>query len=141
MEGTSMKRIMLASFLIVISVATIHAAPLTVFSGTALNAAGITPVRDDFRNTIGGGTVGGANGSFGGVRREINWDGVPDSFSAPNNLPANFFNVNSPRGVVFATPGTGFQVSANAGVAPVRFDNIDASYSSTFQAFSAQRLF
>ena len=31
--------------------------------------------------------------------------------SAPNNLPANFFNVNSPRGVIFATPGTAFQVS------------------------------
>ena len=40
-------------------------------------------------------------GSFGSGRREINWDGVPDALAAPNNLPANFFNVNSPRGVVF----------------------------------------
>src|SRR5437868_8958461 len=40
-------------------------------------------------------------------RSEINWDGVPDALAAPNNLPANFFNVNSPRGVVLATPGTG----------------------------------
>ena len=37
-----------------------------------------------------------------GGRREINWDGVADGFAAPNNLPANFFNKNSPRGVVFA---------------------------------------
>jgi len=85
--------------------------------------------------------VAGANGSFGGLRREINWDGVPDALSAPNNLPANFFNVNSPRGVVFATPGTGFQVSANAGIAPVQFDNIDPTYSQTFEPFSPQRLF
>src|SRR5437016_741835 len=80
-------------------------------------------------------------GSFGSGRREINWDGVPDALSAPNNLPANFFNVNSPRGVIFSTAGTGFQVSGNAGVAPVRFDNINATYSNTFQTFSPQRLF
>src|SRR5262249_43082061 len=74
-------------------------------------------------------------------RREINWDGVPDAASAPNNLPADFFNVNSPRGVVFSTAGTGFQVSANSGVAPVRFDNLNATYSSEFSVFSPQRLF
>jgi hypothetical protein len=38
-------------------------------------------------------------------------------------------------------PGTGFQVSGNAGVAPVRFDNINPTYSSVFQTFSPQRLF
>src|SRR5262249_43488890 len=64
-----------------------------------------------------------------------------DALSAPNNLPPNFFNVNSPRGVVFSTPGTGFQVSANAGAAPVRFDTINAGYSTIFQTFSPQRLF
>jgi hypothetical protein len=96
---------------------------------------------DAFRTLIGGGFVAGANGSFGGIRREVNWDGVPDALSAPNNMPANFFNVNSPRGVVFSTPGTGFQVSANAGVAPVEFDNINPTYSSIFQTFSPQRLF
>lgn len=112
-----------------------------VFSGSGPNSAAITPIRDAFRAQIGGGTVAGANGSFGGVRREINWDGVPDALAAPNNLPANFFNVNSPRGVVFSTPGTGFQVSANAGVAPVNFGNIDASYSAVFAPFSVQRLF
>src|SRR5438105_13986311 len=112
---------------------------VTLRSGAGLAAA--TAARDQFRADIGGGTVAGANGSFGGLRREINWDGVPDALSAPNNLPANFFNVNSPRGVVFATPGTGFQVSANAGVVPVEFGNVDPSYPSTFAAFSAQRLF
>jgi hypothetical protein len=112
-----------------------------VRSASGATTGDITAARDQFRTDLGGGTVAGANGSFGGVRREINWDGVPDAFSAPNNLPANFFNVNSPRGVVFSTPGTGFQVSANAGVAPVDFGTIDPSYTSTFAPFSPQRLF
>lgn len=108
-----------------------------VFESAGADPAAITPTRDAFRSAIGGGTVAGANGSFGGLRREINWDDVPDSFSDPNLLPANFFNVNSPRGVVFSTPGTGFMVSANAGGAtPVLF-----GFPNDFQTFSAQRLF
>src|SRR4051794_25383405 len=87
-------------------------ASLTVRNGSATTAAGITPTRDQFRTDLGGGTVVGANGSFGGVRREINWDGVPATSSAPNLLAANFFNVNSPRGAVFSTAGTGFEVSS-----------------------------
>ena len=42
---------------------------------------------------------------------------------------------------MFSTPGTGFQVSANAGVAPIEFDNLDPTYSGTFGVFSAQKLF
>ena len=99
--------------------------------------ADIIATRDAFRTAVGGGTVGGANGSFGGVRREINWDGVPTGFADPNVLPANFFNVNSPRGVVFNTPGTGFMVSANGtGSTPALF-----GFSGDFQVFSAPRLF
>ena len=118
---------------------------VSLFSGAGLSAA--TTARDAFRTAIGGGPTAGANGSFGGLRREINWDGVPAAFSAPNNLPANFFNVNSPRGVLFTTPGTGFQVSgattdSGAGQpAPANFGNIDPSYTTTFTPFSPQRLF
>ena len=124
-------------------------AQLTVRSGAGANAAAITGIRDTFRTDLGGGTTAGANGSFGGVRREINWDGVPATLSAPNNLPANFFNVNSPRGAVFSTvgAGTGFQVSGNtadAGAgqpAAANFGNLNASYTAQFQTFSPQRLF
>ena len=123
-----------------IGVASCFGAAIT-FSATGTDAASITPSRDAFRTAVGGGTVAGANGSFGGLRREINWDGVPDALAAPSNLPANFFNVNSPRGVIFSTPGTGFQVSANAGVAPIDFANIDPSYAGVFAPFSPQRLF
>ncbi len=125
-------------------------AQITVRSGSANDIAGITPIRDQFRADLGGGTTTGANGLFDdGVfqRREINWDGVPATFSAPNLLPANFFNVNSPRGAVFTTPGTGFMVSgantdAGAGQpAAANFGNTDVSYTAAFSPFSSQRLF
>jgi hypothetical protein len=131
---------LLAVVAMLLAAPSVQAGPI-LFSGTSANIAGITPTRDAFRAAVGGGTTAGANGSFGGLRREINWDGVPDALSAPNTLPANFFNVNSPRGVVFSTPGTGFEVSANAGVAPTDFGNINVTYAGDFAPFSAQRLF
>ena len=68
----------------------------------------------------------------------------PTRSPPPNLLPANCFNVNSPRGVVFATPSSGFTVSANAvdvtGTA-TQFGSIDPNHSTFFEPFSAQRLF
>ena len=138
-----MKRIAVLTVLAsVTAVSAASATSITLFSGTGSNVAAITPVRDSFRLAIGGGTTAGANGSFGGVRREINWDGVPDALSAPNSFPANFFNVNSPRGTIYSTPGTGFQVSANAASGtPIDFGNINPTYPTTFAAFTAPRLF
>ena len=117
---------------------TSHAfASFIVFEGTGATPAAITPTRDAFRVAVGGGTTAGANGDFGGVRREINWDGVPAGSSDPNPMPADFFNTTSPRGAVFSTPGTGFLVSANAGGAtPILF-----GFPNDFQAFSPQKLF
>ena len=134
----SKNKVMLAT-LVACSAAAVHAIPIT-HSAFGANGAAIQGTVDSFRATLGvlNPNVGG---SFGSGRREINWDGVPDGFSAPNNLPSNFFNSNSPRGAQFVTPGTGFQVSANAGVAPVEFGNIDPSYPGIFTTFSAQRLF
>ena len=116
-------------------------APVVVM-GTGADTAALTPTVDTFRTNLGGSNNGASAGStvFTG-RREINWDGVPDAFAAPNNLPANFFNKNSPRGVVFFTPGSGFQVSGNAGVAPIEFDNLRPDASRKFTTFSRQRLF
>jgi hypothetical protein len=118
------------------------AAPF-VFSATGASAAGIQGTVDAFRSALG--TLNpNVAGSFPSGRREINWDGVPDTFSAPNILPPNFFNANSPRGVVFSTPGTGFQVSANAvnpTATPIEFGNINPTYPGLFAAFSAQKLF
>ena len=88
-----------AIVLLALAAGTTHAQ--TVFSGAGQTAA--TAARDNFRAAIGGGTTPGPNGSFGGVRREINWDTVPAQFAAPNTLPGDFFNVNSPRGMAFGT--------------------------------------
>ncbi|MGE5452046.1 MAG: PEP-CTERM sorting domain-containing protein [Acidobacteriota bacterium] len=107
------------------------------YESAGIDVALITATRDAFREAVGGGVTAGANGSFGGVRREINWDGVPNAKADAAFLPNNFFNVNSPRGAVFSTPGDGFMVSANAGqaVAPL------FGFGDSLQAFSPQRLF
>lgn len=114
-----------------------------VFEASGNNAAGIQAEVDAFRNALG--TLNpNVAGSQPGGRREINWDGVPDNFAAPNPFPPNFFNVNSPRGVVFFTPGTGFQVSAdsdNPTDTPVEFGNIRPIIATHAATFSPERLF
>jgi len=120
---------------------TASAAP-QVFEASGKTPADIQTAVDAFRASLGGNN--GIGGTFGSGRREINWDAVPDQFSAPNLLPANFFNSNSPRGAVFFTLGTGFQVSANSSNptnTPVRFGNIHPVYPALFSTFSPQRLF
>jgi hypothetical protein len=124
------------------SASMIQAAPV-VFEASGAVPADIQVAVDDFRTFLGPLNPNVA-GSFPSGRREINWDGVPDAFSAPNNLPANFFNANSPRGAVFFTPGSGFQVSAddsNPTNTPVRFGNINPLFPALFSTFSPQRLF
>src|SRR3954451_14565320 len=84
MEGPMRLRLIPYTFaLVAIAAISTPATAQLVRSGSGVGA---TTARDQFRADLGGGTVAGANGSFGGARREINWDGVPDSFSAPNSL-------------------------------------------------------
>ena len=123
------------------------AAPV-VRQGSGANAAGLQAIVDTFRADLGGAN-NGVGGAFRTGRRELNWDGVPDNFSEPNNFPVNFFNVNSPRGAIFNSieDATGaalnqFAVSSNvASGVPVRFSNINANYDDFLQTFSPQRLF
>ena len=70
-----------------------------------------------------------------GGRREINWDGVPAAFTNNDLFPGNFFNVNSPRGVLFTTPGSAFRISDNGYV------DVNADYAGEFNVFSAPKLF
>ena len=138
-----MKRIVIALAALILSLPTLTLAAPVVFEASGATPADIQTAVDDFRAFLGDLNPNVA-GSFPGGRREINWDGVPDAFSAPNNLPANFFNANSPRGVVFFTPGTGFQLSAdsdNPTNTPVRFGNIHRTLPKLFSTFSPERLF
>jgi hypothetical protein len=135
-------RLLLAS-LFTLTLAHAHgvvASPISV-SAAGANSAAIQPTVLTFQTTLG--TLNpNVVGSFASGRREINWDGVPDALSAPNLLPANFFNSNSPRGVVFSTAGTGFEVSSSpASGVPLNFGNINPAYTSIFAPFSIPRLF
>jgi hypothetical protein len=108
-----------------------------------VSAAGdITASVNQYRAALGEPNNGGTPGPLAGGRREINWDGVPDAQSAPNFLPGDFFRG---RGSLFDAPGgSGVQVSAdsnNPAGAAVRFGNINPTYTSSFQVFSAERLF
>jgi len=101
---------------------------------------------DEFRGLLGANN-GNATGSQSTGRREINWDGVPDSLSAPNEYPGNFFN--SPyfgltRGIEITTPGTGLSVSAddsNPTNSLTSFGHINPTYTNIFPPFSGQRIF
>jgi len=122
------------------------AAPV-VRQGSGASPAALQAIVDQFRSDLGG-TNNGVGGTFASGRREINWDGVPNAFATPNFMPPDFFNVNSPRGVVFHTlledGGTAFNdfiVSAStaSGIA-VRFGDINPGYGANFITFSAERL-
>lgn len=142
----TIKNTFLSIFAMLLAVISISAAQVSR-TAAGSNAAAIQATVDQFRADLG--SNNGVGGSFVNGRREINWDGVPDNFSAPNFLPVDFFNVNSPRGVVFSSKTTfgdtaAFIVSAdssNTTTTPVRFADIDASYSGIFTTFSAERLF
>lgn len=121
-------------------VGTSEASAQVVFSDAGPTAADISSTVDAFRSGLGP-LNPNVVGSFDSGRREINWDGVPDALSAPSPLPASFFNVNSPRGVVLSTPGTGFQVSASGDPAFTQFGTINPTYPQLFTTFSAQRIF
>jgi hypothetical protein len=117
------------------------ASPVT-FEGAGAIAADIQAVVDAFRSAVG--PLNPNNGSaFGSGRREINWDGVTDALADPNPFPGDFFNSTTvagrARGAQFATPGTGFLVSADA-VNPTGTP-VGFGFPSDFHPFSVERLF
>src|SRR3712207_1923036 len=91
--------------------ATAPAAAQEGYQAAGGDPAAIQATVDEFREALGTLNPNTAGTRFFG-RREINWDGVPDRFAAPNALPPDFFNVNSPRGAVFEGAPS-FQLSAD----------------------------
>jgi hypothetical protein len=140
-----MKRLALTGLIALSTAAPAALGDAVTFTGTGSDAD-VTAALNTYRAALG--TLNPNNpGSVGSGRREINWDGVPDSASAPNAFPADFFNANTngrARGTVYSTPGSGFQTSAdsdNPTATPIDFANLNAQYGGLFRAFSAQRLF
>ena len=94
----------------------------------------ITAAVNEFRDLLGALNPNVAGEQPGG-RREINWDGVPAAFTNNDLFPGNFFNVNSPRGVVFTTDGSAFRISSNG------FVDVNPDYAGEFNVFSPPKLF
>ncbi len=120
------------------------AAPV-VTQATGANTAAIQAAVDSFRNQLGDDNAGDPPAADG--RRQINWDAVPDQRSAPSFMPENNFRN---RGALFATPGTGFEVSGDddddSGVPDadpdlVEFTDVNPTYSTALAPFSPERLF
>src|SRR3954465_1258933 len=132
----------------IVPAATAAAAPV-VRKAAGANPAAIQAAVDAFRADLGGANNLVAPGPLDTGRREINWDGVPDASALPNSLPRDFFSATSPRGLLLDSPSVfnAFAVSedddspADADPDQVRFSNYNGTNVTTFQTFSAQRLF
>ena len=89
----------------------------------------------EFRTALGGSLNAPNAPPADSGRREINWDGVPAALTDVDTFPANFFNVNSKRGAVYSTPGTGLRVDST------NFAAVNAGLAAQFTPFSAKKLF
>jgi hypothetical protein len=94
----------------------------------------ITAAVNEFRGLLGSLSPNSA-GEQAGDRREVNWDGVPALFTDNDAFPGDFFNKNSPRGILLSTDGYGFRVSSNG------FTDVSAAYAGEFNAFSPVKIF
>ena len=90
---------------------------------------------DEFRAALGGALNAPNAPPATSGRREINWDGVPAALTNVDNFPAGFFNLNSKRGAVFTTPGTGLRIDST------NFAAINADLGAQFKFFSPKKLF
>lgn len=107
------------------------------FSAAGADAASITPTVNAFRAAIGLVNNGNAAGPLATGRREINWDGGGAATTTTVGPLDTFLNI---RGALFTTPGTGFLQAPPAGL-DTFFARGDGLYDSSFDPFSAQRVF
>jgi len=89
----------------------------------------------EFRAALGGGLNAPNSPPADSGRREINWDGVPAALTDVDTFPANFFNVNSKRGALYSTPGTGLRIDSTD------FAAVNAGLATQFRTFSPKKLF
>ena len=113
-----------------------------VFQAAGPNAASIQSTVDAFRAALGNPNNGNAPGPLATGRREINWDGGGGVNA--NTAPVTPFNVFlNTRGAQFTTPGIGLSQAPPSGGPQDGLAGLfsNASYATTFTAFSQLRLF
>ncbi|HEY9225445.1 MAG TPA: Ig-like domain-containing protein [Gemmatimonadaceae bacterium] len=133
--GVDSLKAMIANGAFVIITATARQPAPPVQQPQIVSATGdITPAVNQFRALLGTLNPNVAGEQPGG-RREINWDGVPATFTNNDNFPGNFFNTTSPRGVLLTTLGSAFRISDNGYV------DVNAAYAGEFNVFSSPKLF
>lgn len=88
-----------------------------------------------FRQLLGDPLNGVLAAEQGAGRREINWDAVPAAVTNTNTFLPAFFNLNSTRGAILSTPGSGLRVSDN------NFADVNPAYAAEFLSFSPIKTF
>jgi hypothetical protein len=151
MKNTNIIRNFLkGSFLLLLFVTVSNSAPL-IRMASGLNTFNITPTIATFRQDVGG-VNNGVGGSYTSGMRELNWDDVPDSLASPYQFPYDFYNKNSPLGIIFNTalesdlPYTSMMVSVPDDPASqyVRFKHFAADngvLNRKFKPYSGTRVF
>jgi hypothetical protein len=109
--------------------------PASTLFETLGDSVSIASKLTEFRAALGGVLNAPNAPPADGGRREINWDGVPAALTDVDTFPANFFNVNSARGAVYSTPGTGLRVDST------NFAAVNPGLAAQFTVFSAKKLF
>jgi hypothetical protein len=99
------------------------------------DSTAIATALDAFRVGLGGALNAPNTPPADSGRREINWDGAPAALTNVDTFPATFFNVNSKRGAVFSTSGTGLRVDST------NFAAVNAGLGTQFHFFSPKKLF
>jgi hypothetical protein len=118
-------------------------APLTLLASdtdapTATIVRSSGAIEDDvnlFRALLGGPNNNATPGQQTTGHREINWDGVPAAVTNVPTFPLNFFNVNSPRGLVYDPTTPGLEVTDQS------FIDVNPAYNGQFAPFSGHKTF
>lgn len=130
-----LRSLLCASALVLLGSTLAHGGFVNFSAGGDANPATIQPTVDAFRAALGNPNNANTAGPLASGRREINWDGGGAATSISGTPFTGFLNN---RGASFSTPGTGFVQAPLTGL-DTTFAN--ATYSTIFNTFSAQRLF
>jgi len=103
--------------------------------GTLGDSVSIAAKLAEFRTALGGPLNAPNAPPADSGRREINWDGVPAALTDVDTFPTGFFNSNSKRGAIYATPGTGLRIDSTD------FAAVNPGLAAQFTTFSAKKLF